>query len=246
MLVVTCDVTGAAGPLCILLALGVVPGCDVACACDASLRILLCPRRYVGCYLRCHRRGWTLRRFVLTCVVTCVCCVRVTAVGSGGCYRSRCCLPRAASYACCTRAAMLVVTCDFTGAAGPLSLLLLPVLLPACAVCVLPPLCRLLWELFPAAVLPAPERIACVLYPRRYVGCYLRCHRRCWTLLPFVVTCVVTCVVTARACCCYLRWIPGAVTCVPSVLPLRHAVSHLPSNLSSRTFVREVFRVFSF
>ena len=47
---------------------------------------------------------------------------------------------------------------------------------------------------------------------------------------------VVTCDVTARACRCYLRWIPGAVTCVPCVLPLRHAVSPLPSNLSVRDF----------
>jgi len=140
---------------CVVASLGCYrPRC---CLCRFASHRVVCPRRYVGCYLRCHRRCWTLVPFVVTCVVTCVCCVRVTAAvpWSLGCSRLRCCLRRFASHTWCDRAAMLVVTCDVTGAAGPLSLLLLPALLPVCAACVLPPLCP--------ALLPATLRIACVV-----------------------------------------------------------------------------------
>jgi len=103
-----------------------------------------------------------------------------------------------ASHTWCDRAAMLVVTCDVTGGAGPLSVVLLPVLLPVCAVCYR----RWLWWFCPA-LLPATLRIAsrgvpaplCWLLPAMspasldpcpfccYLRCYLRvqraCYRRC-------------------------------------------------------------------
>jgi len=82
----------------------------------------------------------------------------------------------AASHLVVPALAMLVVTCDVTGVAGPFAVLLLPALLPVCAACVLPPP-AVAW-FFPAALLPVPLRIVCVLCPRRYVGCYLRCHLR--------------------------------------------------------------------
>jgi len=73
---------------------------------------------------------------------------------------------------CFARAALLVVTCDVTWAAGPLSLLLLPALLPACVccarvtvaavvivTCLMLPVFRALLPL-PRALLPQPLMIS--------------------------------------------------------------------------------------
>ena len=114
----------------------------------------------------------------------------------------------AASHLVVPALAMLVVTCDVTGVAGPLSLVLLPALLPACAACVLPPLCRLFCVLVVlpcvvacdashrARVVTVVTAPLCWLLPAMspaqldpcpfccYLRCYLCCHRPRLPLLP--------------------------------------------------------------
>ena len=98
------------------------------------------------------------------------------------------CLRRAASRACCARAAMLVVTCDVTGVAGPLSLVLLPALLPACVCCA-------------RVTVAAVVIITCLMLPVfRCVAC-----AGCFALgALLVVTCDVTWAAEPLSFCCYL------------------------------------------
>ena len=108
--------------------------CHVACLSLRRVRWMFRTRRFVGCYLRCHLGCWTLVLWLLPALLPAsVCSGRVTVVDVVvvTCLMLpvfRC----VACAGCCARAALLVVTCDVTWAAAPLSLLLLPVLLPAC------------------------------------------------------------------------------------------------------------------
>ena len=103
--------------------------------------------RCVAC-AGCFARGALL---VVTCGVTwaaeplsvlllpvllpaCVCSGRVTVVGVVVVTCDVACLSLRRA-GCRARAALLVVTCDVTWAAEPLSVLLLPALLPACVCC---------------------------------------------------------------------------------------------------------------
>ena len=100
---------------------------------------------------------------------------------------------------CCAHGALLVVTCDVTWVAEPLSILWLPVLLPACVCCARVTVVAVVVVTCDVACLSL-RRVRWMFRPRRFVGCYLRCHLGCWTLVPSVVTCVVTCVCVLWAC----------------------------------------------
>ena len=79
------------------------------------------------------------------------------------------------------------------------SVLLLPVLLPACV-------CSARVTVVAVVIVTCDvfclslRRVRWMFRTRRFVGCYLRCHLGCWTLVPSVVTCVVTCVCVLWAC----------------------------------------------
>ena len=79
---------------------------------------------------------------------------------------------------CRARAALLVVTCDVTWAAEPLSVLLLPVLLPASVCCGRVTVVDVVIVTCDVACLPL-RRVRWMFRPRRFVGCYLRCHLGC-------------------------------------------------------------------
>jgi len=154
LLVVTCDVTWAAEPLSVLLLPALLP----ACVCSGRVTV-------VG-----------------VVVVTChVACLSMRRAG------------------CRARAALLVVTCDVTWAAEPLSLLLLPALLPACV-------CS--GRVTVVAVVVVTCDVACLSLRR--AGCRARA-----ALL--VVTCDVTWAAEPLSLllflCCYLR------VCALGVLP---------------------------
>ena len=100
-------------------------------------------RRFVGCYLRCHLGCWTLVLLLLPALLPAsVCSGRVTVVDVVVVTCDVACLSLHRA-GCRARAALLVVTCDVTWAAEPLSLLLfLCCYLRVCALGVLP---SLLW-----------------------------------------------------------------------------------------------------
>ncbi len=109
----------------------------------------------------------------------CVCCARVTVVDVVvvTCLMLpvfRC----VACAGCFAPAALLVVTCDVTWAAEPLSVLLLPALLPACVCCARVTVVAVVIVTCDVACLSL-RRVRWMFRTRRFVGCYLRCHLGC-------------------------------------------------------------------